>query len=180
MRPQIDGKDGRRFLHKTQGLHIHRGRVRRMVRRGEQKRTVRLLARAEIAVERMVQQTPANMHEIAPGCQDMQRRRVTKKAGKTGGKRERPHTVRTDFRPGASQVAPHAAPHTWIVGQQDERHRTGLHAVCLCRRRVAASECVRPYSFCLRDSVSLSPSAALNARSRMAVIRVCFLDGALL
>ena len=55
----------------------------------------RLLARAEITVERMVQQTPAVMNEIASGSQNLNRRRVSKEAGEIGGRKGRPHAVRT-------------------------------------------------------------------------------------
>lgn len=89
------GIDGRRLFHKTQGIAVHFGTGRRTGGRCEQKRSVGLLARAEIAVERMVQQAPAIVDEIASGSQDLNRRRVSKKAGKIGGRKGRPHAVRT-------------------------------------------------------------------------------------
>ena len=89
------GIDGRRLFHKTQGIAVHFGAGRRTVGRCEQKRSVGLLARAEITVERMVQQTPAVMNEIASGSQNLNRRRVSKEAGEIGGRKGRPHAVRT-------------------------------------------------------------------------------------
>lgn len=89
------GIDGRRLFHKTQGIAVNFGASRRTGGRCEQKRSVGLLARAEIAVERMVQQAPAVVDEIASGSQDLNRRRVSKKAGKIGGRKGRPHAVRT-------------------------------------------------------------------------------------
>lgn len=87
--------DGRGLFHKTQRIAVHFGAGRRTGGRCEQKGAVGLLARAEIAVERMVQQTPAVMNEIAPGSQDLNSRRVSKEAGEIGGRKGRPHAVRT-------------------------------------------------------------------------------------
>lgn len=87
--------NGRRLFHKAQGIAVHFGASRRTGGRCEQKGSVRLLARAEIPVERMVQQTPAVMNEIAPGSQDLNRRRVSEEAGEKGGRKGRPHAVRT-------------------------------------------------------------------------------------
>lgn len=87
--------DGRRLFHKAQGIAVHFGAGRRTGRRCEQKGSVGLLARTEITVERMVQQTPAVMNEIAPGSQNLNRRRVSKEAGKIGRRQGRPHAVRT-------------------------------------------------------------------------------------
>ena len=89
------GIDGRRPFHKAQRIAVHFGAGRRTVGRCEQKRSVGLLARAEITVERMVQQTPAVMNEIASGSQNLNRRRVSKEAGEIGGRKGRPHAVRT-------------------------------------------------------------------------------------
>ena len=87
--------DGRRLFHKAQGIAVHFGAGRRTGGRCEQKGSVGLLARAEITVERMVQQTPAVMDEIAPGSQNLNSRRVSKKAGEIEGRQGRPHAVRT-------------------------------------------------------------------------------------
>lgn len=89
------GIDGRRLFHKTQRIAVHFGTSRRTGGRCEQKRSVGLLARAEIAVERMVQQAPAVVDEIASGSQDLNRRRVSEEAEKIGGRKGRPHAVRT-------------------------------------------------------------------------------------
>lgn len=98
--------------------------------RNKKKGTVGLLTRTEIAVKGVMQQTPAHVDKIAPGCQHLHRRRVSKKAAEPERRRERPHTVRTQFRPGTSQVPLRADPHVRIVGQQDKRH--GRPPCCLC------------------------------------------------
>lgn len=87
--------DGRRLFHKAQGIAVHFGAGRRTGGRCEQKGAVGLLTRAEIAVERMVQQAPAVVDEIAPGSQDLNRRRVSEEAGEIRGRKGRPHAVRT-------------------------------------------------------------------------------------
>lgn len=87
--------DGRRLFHKAQGIAVYFGLCRRTGGRCEQKGSVGLLARAEIAVERMVQQTPAVVNEIAPGRQDLNSRRVCKEAGELRRRQGRPHAVRT-------------------------------------------------------------------------------------
>lgn len=173
------GIDGRRLFHKTQGIAVHAGSGRGTGGRCKKEGTVRLLTRAKIAIERMVQQTPAAMDEVAPGRQHMDGRRVGQEAGKGGRRQGRPHAVRAKLRPGMSEIPRRVEPHTWIVGQQDERHKSApmLFASVIGRGQLqSASGHVPLY---LRVSVSLSPSVAPEARSHMVVIRVSlFLEDA--
>lgn len=139
------GIDGRGFFHKVQGIAVHAGAGRGTGGGCEKKGAVGLLARTEIAVERMVQQAPAKMDEIAPGDQNLNRRRVGKKTGKVRKRQGRPHAVRTKLRPGSSLVPRRVEPHTWIVGQQDKCH--DRPPCCLHLSSAGANFRVRPAMF---------------------------------